>query len=573
VRHLWKLALAVGLLAGGIFAAYRFAPGGGGPFAGTWKVVVLPAGAEATVALLRVAGDEANPTAEVLEAPNFASAEVEDVRAEGGALRFRLKTDRATYRVVARVPKDGPPGWLIGSFCDRGSCEMLRMERTDARELDPKKAIVRAPGFAELERAVQAPGPKEREADVRKVAEKYADRPAGLYALRMLLHLQAGAGASPEELKATGDRCLAAAVAYGREVELQTAELLARTLAPFASKTGGALAADYAERAEKLLDADDPPQRAVGVYQTLARALRAAGKAKEAQEAEARADELNARLDEEFAKSEVTFQPSPPAGRHGGDRVVLAELFTGTQCPPCVAADVAFDAALQVYQPSQVVFLEYHEHVPRADPLTSPASESRMGYYGTEVQGTPTVLVDGKVVESIGGPAERAEKSYSVLREALDRAMDVPAGARLNLTARRTRDVVELAAAVSELSRPGERTRLRFALAEEVVRYAAPNGQRLHHHVVRDFPGGPDGFPLPEKSAKLTAKVDLAQLRKQLGEYLTRTAARQSFPDEDRPLELRRLRAVAFVQDDVTRRVLQAAQADVPEAAEAQGAP
>ena len=54
---------------------------------------------------------------------------------------------------------------------------------------------------------------------------------------------------------------------------------------------------------------------------------------------------------------------------------------------------------------------------------------------------------------------------------------------------------------------------LRFVLIEEMVRYAAPNGQRLHHHVVRDFPGGVNGFALPEKTAKKTVTVGLNQLR------------------------------------------------------------
>ena len=43
----------------------------------------------------------------------------------------------------------------------------------------------------------------------------------------------------------------------------------------------------------------------------------------------------------------------PFAGRKGkSDRAVLVELFTGAQCPPCVAADMAFDALPQTYKPT-----------------------------------------------------------------------------------------------------------------------------------------------------------------------------------------------------------------------------
>ena len=52
-------------------------------------------------------------------------------------------------------------------------------------------------------------------------------------------------------------------------------------------------------------------------------------------------------------------------------RVVVVELFTGAECPPCVSADVAFDALLETYKPNEVVLLEYHLHIPGPDPLTN----------------------------------------------------------------------------------------------------------------------------------------------------------------------------------------------------------
>jgi hypothetical protein len=305
----------------------------------------------------------------------------------------------------------------------------------------------------------------------------------------------------------------------------------------------------------------------VSVLKALALALRSAGNQKEAKEIQSRVAELNAKLDEEFAKTAVSFRPARPAGRRSGsDRVVLAELFTGARCPPCVGADVAFDAALQVYKPGQVVFLQYHVHVPGSDPLTCPAGEARMQYY-KEVGGTPSFVLDGKYLdEPVGGTMQRGEQSYSILRKALDQAMEAESEARLKLTARRNGDAIELHAEITGLRRPGDQTRLRFALTEEVVHYVAPNGQRLHHHVVRGLPGGPGGFPLTEKTGKQDVSVNLVQLRKELGDYLSAVAKQQPFPDDERPMELRDLKAVAFIQDDVTRQVLQTAQVDVPPA-------
>src|SRR5262249_29873756 len=62
-------------------------------------------------------------------------------------------------------------------------------------------------------------------------------------------------------------------------------------------------------------------------------------------------DGLEASLDAEYR----TRYPNPvkvepyKAGEKRSDRVVLAEVFTGSGCPPCTAADLAFDAAMERY--------------------------------------------------------------------------------------------------------------------------------------------------------------------------------------------------------------------------------
>jgi hypothetical protein len=570
VRYPWKLGFAVLLLAGGVLAGGRHAPDGG-PYAGTWKVTAVLPGQEVTLCLLKVGGDEDNPTAEVLAAPAFTGCEVEDVRAAGGALRFRLKTDRGTYQIAAYAPKkddDGKVARLFGCFRGLSAYELVHLDRTGLRELDPKKAAVPPPGFAALKKAEAKRDRTEREEDIREVLKKYASEAVTQSALLALLKSQIEGGASVEELKETAGRFASASAVYGREVEAQESARLARALCQLAGERGGALAPVYGRRAAKLLARDDPPELAVDVYRALARALRAAGQGGDAKEADGRVAALNARLDEAFAKNSVPFHPAPPAGRRtGNERVVLVELFTGAQSPPCVGADVAFGAALQVYKPSQVVFLQYHEHIPKPDPLTSPASEARLAYYEKEVQGTPAYVIDGKLLdESIGGPVEQGEKSYSLLRTGLDRAMDAPAGAGLKLTISREGNVVEVTAEVSDLRRPDEQTRLRFVLAEEVVRYGAANGQRLHHHVVRDFPGGAAGFALLDNTDRKTVTFDLGRVHKQLREYLTGVDKRQQFPEDEWPLDLRRLKVIAFIQTDVTKNVFQAAQVDVPEA-------
>jgi len=89
------------------------------------------------------------------------------------------------------------------------------------------------------------------------------------------------------------------------------------------------------------------------------------------------------------------------------------------------------------------------------------------------------------------------------------------------------------------------------------------NQVRFHHHVVRAMPGGAAGFPLKEKAAKQSASVNLSELRQSLTTYLDEYGKAHTFPNSRRPLDLKDLRVVAFIQDDQTKEVLQAAQVDV----------
>jgi hypothetical protein len=105
--------------------------------------------------------------------------------------------------------------------------------------------------------------------------------------------------------------------------------------------------------------------------------------------------------------------------------------------------------------------------------------------------------------------------------------------------------------------------RLRLALVEEAVRYVGCNKLRFHHMVVRTMPGSPEGFALTEKESQHTAKVSLADLRSRLTTYLDETAEKRPYPKPDRPMAMKHLKVIAFVQDDETGDILQAAMADL----------
>jgi hypothetical protein len=77
--------------------------------------------------------------------------------------------------------------------------------------------------------------------------------------------------------------------------------------------------------------------------------------------------------------------------------------------------------------------------------------------------------------------------------------------------------------------------------------------------VVRAMPGGPDGLPPKKGKLSYTGEVDLAKLKSQLAKHLAGIESRSGTEFSEKPLDLKSLHLVAFVQNDDTDEVLQAA--------------
>ncbi|HZT82438.1 MAG TPA: hypothetical protein VFA26_19575 [Gemmataceae bacterium] len=536
------------------------------PVAGNWKVKLFfpQNGAEITLWIVKVEDKDGKLQGEVLASTQVKNAKVESVQADARALRLTLAAPGAgNFAVTAYLPRgEARPKELLGSCTFRNQRFFAELDRTTDTELDAKAATDPKPAEA-IQGAMMKDDAAEKEKALRAVAAKYPRRPAGLLAHLLLIQQQVKDEAAPDAVRTEADAALKVAAAFGPEIELNALAQITRGLA--GSEKLAPLAVEYGRKGEKLISADTAPALSVTALKALASALKKAGKADDAKAVAARVAKLEDALDQEFIKANIPFKPDTYAGRKGkSERVVLVELFTGAQCPPCVAADVAFDALLKTYKPAEVVFLQYHEHIPGPDPLTNAGTEARAKYYA--IEGTPTFYIDGKDGPGVGGPRDVARRGYAALSEKIDAQLEKDAGAGLKVRAARKGDVVAIQAEVSDLKKTGDDIRLRFVLVEDVVRYPGTNGQRLHHHVVRDFPGGVEGVAMKEKSGKHVATVNLPELTRKLEEYLTNYAKRRAFPGDDRPLDLKHLKVVAFIQDNDTKEVLQAAQVDVREA-------
>jgi hypothetical protein len=502
--------------------------------AGTWKVVV---GAEGKPALwlLKLDAEGGKLSGRVLAAAEGfgKEAELSDIEANGNRLGFTIRSNGQAYTFEGvRPTESGKP--IPGSLDLNGRQMVLaQLEPTTLKSLDSF-------ALSKETLAKQSTGPELFEA-----------------ALTLLRQAEAK-GARPEEVRGWAEKAFQAAGTYGprwqRWVVLRTAEILAD------QPSQAAVAVDYARRAERLLGREAEADEQVRTLGLLAQALKKAGREAEGKGVEARIEKLELLAHQSYQNKVLPFKPDAYAGRKAtSDRAVLVELFTGAQCPPCVAADLAFDALEKTYKPGEVVLLQYHLHIPRFDPLTSPASEARARYYEEHIEGTPTMFFNGKAAAGGGGFMADVRDKYEEYRQVIDPLLEKNPKVSLWAAATREGDKIEITAKVADLAEAGDKVRLRLALVEDWARYTGSNSLRYHHHVVRALPGGPDGFALGAKNGKHTVTIDLEEVRRDLNKYLDAG----EYPPDRRPLDLRRLHVVAFVQNDATQEVLQAVRVEV----------
>jgi hypothetical protein len=288
---------------------------------------------------------------------------------------------------------------------------------------------------------------------------------------------------------------------------------------------------------------------------------RRAGKSDAAAQAELAT--LHDRIALEGSRKQVPLLVDPVTVSRGPDQdeVVLVELFTGAQCGPCVAADVAFDALSTAYKPVDVITLQYHLHIPGPDPLTSPASLSRKEYYG--VRSTPSTFFNGRALARGGGPAGESRGKYHQYGHIIDTMLKGKRRAAIDLTARRTGDEISIrseARLVGGAGAPPGKPRLRLALIEDSVAYTGRNGLPTHHHVVRAMPGDAEGRALEGDKIQIAETIKLGDVRNAQEAYVkaypTAPESRGGFPGKMPTVELEKLSVVALVQDDSDHSVL-----------------
>jgi thiol-disulfide isomerase/thioredoxin len=251
------------------------------------------------------------------------------------------------------------------------------------------------------------------------------------------------------------------------------------------------------------------------------------------------------------------------------DRQVLAEVFTGSGCPPCVGADRAFDAALERYSRKDLMVIMYHQHIPQPDPMTNPDTVARAKYYG--VTGAPTYAVDGETVPFHGASGDGAKSVYDHIQPPIESELEKPAEAGLNFHATLDGDAVKVTAAVDPMKADSPDLKVQVLLLEKLITYSGENTIRFHPMVVRAMGGkDDDGFALvPGKTATIHQDFDLdkvaAGLKAHLDDYEAKGHRGNTFKFSEKKDKIDRgnLAVVVFVQDAKTKHILQSAYIDL----------
>jgi len=544
-----------------------------GPLSGNWKIAILNSNGTGEVVnwVIKLETEDGKTTAKLVASnPDYKKAQLVRFAVEGnnvnGSFKFAgRKGATLEYVLDAKlVGKDGKK--IVGTFGPAAKPEAVVLTPTDLKELESKD-LTHSYGLAALEQANKIGGGTEAAKLYRQVlSEKPGTFSAGRAALFLL---QSQAEGTPTEVQNWAETAAKSAEEFGPLYQLGVAKQIAMALV---ERKHGGLAVKYAHAAEKLLDAKSHVDMQLGVLRALKQALTLAARQDDMIAVSERLTKLEDSLDAEYLAKTPAFKVQPFAGRTAkSDRVVVFELFTGAQCPPCVASDIAFDALQKCYKTTDLVLLQYHLHIPGPDPMTNKDTEARWAQYrqahgAKSIGGVPTAIMNGKTFKVGGGGEAAAQKVFNGYCSTIDPMLDTEAACKIKASAQRFGSKVQIKAEVADLDKAGPNMKLRLVLAEETIRFVGGNKIRYHHQVVRAMAGGTAGMVLMDKNTKTDAVVDVQALRLNQVAYLDNYEATvQLFPVQSRPLDFRNLRLIAFVQDDTTQEILQAVQVEVTE--------
>lgn len=262
------------------------------------------------------------------------------------------------------------------------------------------------------------------------------------------------------------------------------------------------------------------------------------------------------------------FEPGHFTRKNKSNKVVVAELFTGAECPPCVAADNAFDLMAEYYPKDALAILEYHVHIPGPDPMTNPSSFDKYLWYGGNF-GTPTVFLDG--VEQLvgGGPDFVTKNRFTIYKYSLDKYFSEQSEAKIEGSVELQSEMVNINLNVEALSNEKPENLLtQIALVEKSIDYTGANGVAKHIYVVRNLVNGAEGVKFnADKKQTIREVIDISKVEAGIKSYLDEPTKHPSWranlrfsgwkarPDS---INKNNLAVIVYVQNALSKKILSA---------------
>src|SRR5512142_405257 len=219
--------------------------------------------------------------------------------------------------------------------------------------------------------------------------------------------------------------------------------------------------------------------------------------------------------------------------------------------------------------------------------MTNPSTLARQKWYG--VNSTPSYFIDGDS-DGGGGSASNAKSIFDKkVDPVIQKHLQAAPEAKIDLKASAVGSTIKVKTSISNVTNKSDKLRLHIVLAEDMVRYSGENGLRFHEMVVRSVavpqqaadakkpaadakasdaakPDVVQGFPVvAAKGGTFEYTFDLAKVvadaKAHLDEFEKNPPGR--FPKDYKFHPQKHeitgpLSVVAFVQDETTKKILQA---------------
>jgi hypothetical protein len=202
--------------------------------------------------------------------------------------------------------------------------------------------------------------------------------------------------------------------------------------------------------------------------------------------------------------------------------------------------------------------------------MVNPSTVARRTFYG--VNSSPSYFFDGDS-DGGGGSRDNAKGIFeSKVDPSIQKHLTVPPEAAVSVRATSTGKTVKATAKVSNVKSKSDKLRLQIVLAEDSVTFSGENGERFHPLVVRSMAvdaKSAQGFALAAgKGGTFEYTFDIAKAvadaKAHLEDFET-NVRKGEYKFREKKHEIKNgFVVVAFVQDEATKKVLQATYFKVP---------